>query len=134
MCIVWPWLCQLRYHYDLLFTQIVDSKNNKRRINFIINFIRYDENDLIIYHDISTTLEYRVKNHDKTVVYWLAELRDVTKPPTLSEEHEDLKWLVKDDAKRLGGYSDFADMLEEFHTQYLSRHFKPTEVISTDQP
>lgn len=95
---------------------------------------RYDENDLNIFKDISKTLEYRVKNHDKSVVYWLAELKDVTKPPTLSEEHEDLKWLLKDEAKRLSGYPDFADMLEEFHEQYLSKHFKPTEVISSDQP
>lgn len=75
---------------------------------------RYKASDLRIYKDISKTLEYRVKNHDKTVVYWLAELVDVTKSPTLSEEHEDLKWLNKDDAIRIAGFTDFAEMLEEF--------------------
>lgn len=64
-------------------------------------------------------MEYRVNNHEKSVVYWLAELRDVTKGPTLSEEHEDLRWLSKDDAIRLCGYNDFAELLEEFHEKYV---------------
>lgn len=79
----------------------------------------FTENDLIIFPNITKTLDYRVNNFDKSVIYWLAELRDVTKSVTLSEEHEDMKWLPKDDAIELCGYEDFADMIEEFHAKYL---------------
>lgn len=79
----------------------------------------FTENDLFIFPNITKTLDYRVNNFDKSVVYWLAELRDVTKSVTLSEEHEDMKWLPKDDAIELCGYEDFADMIEEFHAKYL---------------
>lgn len=80
---------------------------------------RYDEHDLRIYTNISKTLEYRVKTWDKIVIYWLAEVVDVTKAPTVSEEHEDLRWLSKDDAIRIAGYNDFAELLEEFHEKYI---------------
>lgn len=79
----------------------------------------FKENDLIIFPNITKTLDYRVNNYDKSVVYWLAELKDVTKSVTLSEEHEDMKWLQKDDAIELCGYEDFGEMIEEFHAKYL---------------
>ncbi|XP_063700461.1 bis(5'-nucleosyl)-tetraphosphatase [asymmetrical] [Culicoides brevitarsis] len=79
----------------------------------------FTEQDLIIFPNITKTLDYRVKNKDKSVVYWLAELRDVTKAVTLSEEHEDLKWVSKEDIVDLCGYEDFGDMIEEFHAKYL---------------
>lgn len=68
-----------------------------------------------------------MNDHEKTVVYWLAELVDVTKAPTLSEEHEDLKWLSKEDAIRLCGYKDFAELLEEFHGKYAELLNSPDE-------
>uniref|UniRef100_A0A336LTB8 Bis(5'-nucleosyl)-tetraphosphatase [asymmetrical] n=1 Tax=Culicoides sonorensis TaxID=179676 RepID=A0A336LTB8_CULSO len=79
----------------------------------------FSENDLIIFTNITKTLDYRVKNVDKSVVYWLAELKDVTKSVTLSDEHTDMRWLPKDDAIELCGYEDWGDMIEEFHAKYL---------------
>lgn len=79
----------------------------------------FTESDLIIYPNITKTLDYRVNNFDKSVVYWLAELRDVTKSVTLSEEHEDMKWVPKDDAIDLSGYDDFGEMIEEFHAKFI---------------
>jgi bis(5'-nucleosidyl)-tetraphosphatase len=61
-----------------------------------------------------------VKGKPKIVTYWLAELMDPKKEPTLSDEHEDLRWLAKEDAKKLAGYKDLADMIDYFHSQILN--------------
>lgn len=74
----------------------------------------YQEADLRIYKDQTRTLEYKVKGHDKSVVYWLAELTDPAKEVKLSDEHQDLKWLERDDAIAIAGYEDFAEMLRYF--------------------
>ncbi|KAI5642929.1 NUDIX domain-containing protein [Phthorimaea operculella] len=73
------------------------------------------ENELEIYKDISKTLNYEVKGKPKVVVYWLAKLRDPEHPVTLSDEHQDLKWLVLKDAQKIAGYEDMQKLLEEFH-------------------
>lgn len=75
----------------------------------------YSADDLIIYQDQTKILEYKVKGNDKTVVYWLAKLRDASKDPTLSDEHTEFRWLAKDEAIALSGYRDFADMVQHFH-------------------
>lgn len=60
------------------------------------------------------TLNYQVRNKPKVVVYWLAELIDPETKITLSKEHTDLKWLSKTPAIELAGFTDFADMVENF--------------------
>lgn len=75
----------------------------------------YTNADLIIYKDQQKILNYKVKGNDKTVVYWLAELREAEKDPILSQEHTEFKWLGKDDAITLCGYADFAEMVQYFH-------------------
>lgn len=74
----------------------------------------YQESDLRVFKNQTRTLEYKVKGHDKTVVYWLAELVDPSKEVKLSDEHQDLKWLERDDAIEIAGYKDFADMVRHF--------------------
>lgn len=74
----------------------------------------YQERDLRIYKTQTRTLEYKVKGHDKVVVYWLAELIEQTKEVKLSDEHQDLKWLERDDAIQIAGYDDFAAMVRYF--------------------
>lgn len=77
----------------------------------------YATNDLTIYKNLSKTLEYKVKGKPKTVVYWLAELRDQQRNPILSDEHTEFRWLPKDEAIKLSGYPDFAAMVDYFHDQ-----------------
>ncbi|CAD6997660.1 bis(5'-nucleosyl)-tetraphosphatase [asymmetrical] [Ceratitis capitata] len=75
----------------------------------------YSEEDLIIYHDKKKVLNYKVNDKPKVVIYWLAQLKDPNKEPMLSDEHVEMKWLSKDDAKRTVGYKDNQDMIDEFH-------------------
>ncbi|CAK1584761.1 unnamed protein product [Parnassius mnemosyne] len=77
------------------------------------------ENDLEIYQGISKTLNYQVKGKPKSVLYWLAKLKNPDKSITLSEEHQDLKWLPLDEAQELSGYEDMKQLLSEFYVKAL---------------
>lgn len=70
------------------------------------------------------TLNYVVKGNPKIVTYWLAELRNPNKEPKLSDEHENFKWLQKDEVKDIAGYDDFKKMIDYFdekiHNQLLN--------------
>ncbi|KAL0869650.1 hypothetical protein ABMA27_005899 [Loxostege sticticalis] len=73
------------------------------------------EDDLEVYKNISKTLEYKVKNKPKVVVYWLAKLRDPQKEVKLSDEHQDLKWLPLQQAQDVSGFEDMKQLLAEFN-------------------
>lgn len=75
----------------------------------------YTVDDLNIHEDQQKILNYKVKGKDKIVVYWLAELKNAQKDPTLSDEHTEFRWLAKDEATSLSGYPDFAEMVKYFH-------------------
>lgn len=64
-------------------------------------------------------LNYEVKGQPKCVVYWLAKLKNPDKSVTLSNEHQDLKWLPLDKAQELSGYQDMNNLLAEFHEKIL---------------
>lgn len=80
----------------------------------------YAEEDLIIFKDQPKILNYNVKGKPKVVIYWLAQLKDSCKEPTLSDEHTEMKWLTKDAAKKIVGYKDNQQMIDEFHEFILS--------------
>ncbi|KAI8419897.1 hypothetical protein MSG28_008522 [Choristoneura fumiferana] len=73
------------------------------------------EDELEVYKDISKTLNYEVKGKPKVVVYWLAKLKNPEHPVTLSNEHQDLKWLPLDEAQKISGFEDMNQLLAEFH-------------------
>jgi bis(5'-nucleosidyl)-tetraphosphatase len=52
----------------------------------------YTEHDLNV-TSVKKTLYYNVRGVPKTVVYWLAELKEYDNPVQLSQEHQDFKWL-----------------------------------------
>ncbi|XP_017095718.1 bis(5'-nucleosyl)-tetraphosphatase [asymmetrical] [Drosophila bipectinata] len=81
----------------------------------------YDEKDLIIYKDTPLTLNYEVKGKPKIVIYWLAELRNPCQEPILSEEHTALKWLAKEEAKKLVGFQDNQVMIDKFHDMIVQQ-------------
>lgn len=74
---------------------------------------------LQIYRDISHTLNYQVKGKPKAVVYWLAKIRDPNQKLTLSDEHQDLKWLPLKEAQEISGFEDMKKLLNEFHEKAL---------------
>ncbi|KMY89369.1 bis(5'-nucleosyl)-tetraphosphatase [asymmetrical] [Drosophila simulans] len=82
----------------------------------------YDEKDLIIYKDTPLTLNYEVNSKPKIVIYWLAELRNPCQEPILSEEHTDLKWLPKEEAKQCVGFKDNQVMIDKFHQMILDQN------------
>lgn len=65
------------------------------------------------------TLNYKVNGKPKVVIYWLAELKDPSKEPILSEEHTELKWLNKEAAKEIVGFKDNQEMIDRFHDLVL---------------
>ncbi|XP_017075486.2 bis(5'-nucleosyl)-tetraphosphatase [asymmetrical] [Drosophila eugracilis] len=82
----------------------------------------FDEKDLIIYKDSPLTLNYAVGGKPKIVIYWLAELRNPCQEPILSEEHTELKWLPKEEAKEIVGFKDNQDMIDKFHNMILDQN------------
>lgn len=70
-----------------------------------------DAKDFRILENAKKELFYNVRGKPKRVVYWLAELKDPNKEITLSEEHQDKKWLGLDEACKYAKYSDTIDLL-----------------------
>ncbi|XP_044300012.1 bis(5'-nucleosyl)-tetraphosphatase [asymmetrical] isoform X2 [Varanus komodoensis] len=63
-------------------------------------------------------LNYVVKGKPKTVIYWLAEMKDHSTEIKLSPEHQAFRWLTLPEACRLSGYEDMQAALKEAH-QFL---------------
>ncbi|XP_075151479.1 purine phosphoribosyltransferase family protein Apf isoform X2 [Haematobia irritans] len=84
----------------------------------------YSEDDLIIYKENPIILNYEVRGKPKVVVYWLAELKDVSKEPTLSDEHTDMKWLNREAAKDIVGFKDNQEMIDKFYNIILKLNIK----------
>lgn len=59
-------------------------------------------------------LRYEDRSQEKTVIYWLAQLRDAKKTVRLSEEHLAHQWVSAAEAIHLVGYEDFRIMMEQF--------------------
>ena len=78
------------------------------------------KNNLNIINCPPKVLQYNVRGSPKRVVYWLAQLKDPNCSITLSNEHQDYKWLNLDEAKRYAGYSDLQTTLQEVHNYIQS--------------
>ena len=59
------------------------------------------QGSLNVMENIRRTLNYEVWGKRKTVIYWLAELKDYDAPIRLSKEHQDFKWLSVESACEL---------------------------------
>ncbi|XP_048115791.1 bis(5'-nucleosyl)-tetraphosphatase [asymmetrical] [Alosa alosa] len=71
------------------------------------------EEHLCIVKNFLKELHYQVHGKDKTVLYWLAELRDPAMSVTLSEEHQDYRWARLDEACTLARYQDLQETLRD---------------------
>ncbi|XP_042562431.1 bis(5'-nucleosyl)-tetraphosphatase [asymmetrical] isoform X2 [Clupea harengus] len=78
------------------------------------------EEHLRIANNFLKELRYQVRGKDKTVLYWLAELRDPAMSVTLSEEHQDHRWAHLEEACKLASYKDLQETLRE------AQHFLET--------
>lgn len=84
----------------------------------------YVADDLDIYKNkrfkMSQTMRTKLKK--KTVMFWLAELKDVTKEPTLRpDEHIAYRWVTKEQAVELCKQPEFAEIMNEFD-QAIQNH------------
>ncbi|NXI00930.1 AP4A tetraphosphatase, partial [Pachycephala philippinensis] len=66
-------------------------------------------------------LHYPVRGKPKTVVYWLAEMKDCNTEIKLSEEHQAFQWLKLEDACKFAEYEDMQATLKEAHQFLCSR-------------
>lgn len=57
----------------------------------------------------------RNSKREKTVIFWLAELKNVEKQPQIShEEHSEYRWLTKEQALDICKMPEFAELVNEF--------------------
>lgn len=96
------------------YGEMVITVKTTEYIHKSLNFHRYTPDDLIVYKDQKMELRYEDRNQEKTVVYWLAQLRDAKKTVRLSEEHLAHQWVSAAEAIHLVGHEDFRFMIEQF--------------------
>ena len=78
-----------------------------------------DENSFKVIPDFKCELHYNVTNYrdgierPKIVTYWCAEIVDTATKITMSDEHQDFKWLQLEEAKKLSGFKDFNESLDK---------------------
>ncbi|MCL4124728.1 UNVERIFIED_CONTAM: hypothetical protein GTU68_066372 [Idotea baltica] len=68
--------------------------------------------DFNLFEEFKRELKYDVKFRLKTVVYWLAELKNPSRSVTLSDEHQEYRWLPLEEAKVLAKYKEMAVLLQ----------------------
>ncbi|XP_060092228.1 bis(5'-nucleosyl)-tetraphosphatase [asymmetrical] [Heteronotia binoei] len=78
-----------------------------------------DTSQFTILEGFKKELNYTVRSKPKTVIYWLAELKDNNAEIRLSSEHQAFRWLTLNEACELAGYQDMQAAIREAH-QFLS--------------
>ncbi|XP_066473759.1 bis(5'-nucleosyl)-tetraphosphatase [asymmetrical] [Tiliqua scincoides] len=80
-----------------------------------------DASHFSILEGFKKELNYTVKGKPKTVIYWLAEMKDHSTEIKLSSEHQAFRWLTLDEACRLSEYKDMQSTLREAQQFLCSR-------------
>lgn len=66
----------------------------------------------------------------KIVIYWLAQLKDASNYPTLSDEHIDFQFLSKKETIAVAGFDDFGVLVEEMDVEVKKIHgIKPQNIL-----
>ncbi|XP_062898815.1 bis(5'-nucleosyl)-tetraphosphatase [asymmetrical] [Mobula hypostoma] len=81
--------------------------------------------DFTVLEGYKKELKYNVKNVPKTVIYWLAELKDSNVEIKLSDEHQAFRWLNVDEACKLAKYQEMQEALREAHQFICTETIKP---------
>lgn len=77
-----------------------------------------DAGQLTIIEGFRKELNYVAWEKPKTVIYWLAEVKDYDVEVRLSREHQAYRWLGLDEACQLAQFKDMKAVLQEGH-QFL---------------
>ncbi|XP_078621314.1 bis(5'-nucleosyl)-tetraphosphatase [asymmetrical]-like [Branchiostoma floridae x Branchiostoma japonicum] len=77
---------------------------------------------LNIVDNFKKVLEYSVRGRPKTVIYWLAELKNSDTPVVLSDEHQKFEWLWLEEACAYSGYQDMQEALRDAHSFLNTRN------------
>lgn len=73
---------------------------------------------LTIIEGFKKELNYVARKKPKTVIYWLAEVKDYNVEIRLSQEHQAYRWLGLDEACQLAQFEEMKAALQEGH-QFL---------------
>lgn len=73
---------------------------------------------LTIIEGFRRELNYVARKKPKTVIYWLAEVKDYDVEIRLSHEHQAYRWLGLEEACQLAQFKDMEALLQEGH-QFL---------------
>ncbi|XP_004392256.1 PREDICTED: bis(5'-nucleosyl)-tetraphosphatase [asymmetrical] [Odobenus rosmarus divergens] len=73
---------------------------------------------LTIIEGFRMELNYVARKKPKTVIYWLAEVKDYNVEIRLSQEHQAYRWLGLDEACQLAQFKEMQAVLQEGH-QFL---------------
>lgn len=79
-----------------------------------------DSDHLQVFENAKAELKYEAFGAPKIVTYWMAKLKDPAQAVTLSEEHQDLKWLSCEEAVKLAGFEDMARVYRDFQEKVVS--------------
>ncbi|XP_042311294.1 bis(5'-nucleosyl)-tetraphosphatase [asymmetrical] [Sceloporus undulatus] len=77
-----------------------------------------DPSQFTILEGFKKELNYTVRGKAKTVIYWLAEMKESNTEIKLSSEHQAFRWLNLSEACKLSEYQDMQSALREAH-QFL---------------
>ncbi|GAB1288406.1 Inositol polyphosphate 5-phosphatase OCRL [Apodemus speciosus] len=77
-----------------------------------------DASQLTIIEGFRRELNYVARQKPKTVIYWLAEVKDYNVEVRLSQEHQAYRWLGLDEACQLAQFTEMQATLQEGH-QFL---------------
>ena len=81
--------------------------------------LRLNEDYEIVDKNFKIEVNYLVNSKPKRVTYWLAELKKPYGPITLSDEHQDFKWLDLEKAIEIVKYKEMIDVLNQCNTFLL---------------
>uniref|UniRef100_UPI002540129A bis(5'-nucleosyl)-tetraphosphatase [asymmetrical] n=1 Tax=Euleptes europaea TaxID=460621 RepID=UPI002540129A len=80
-----------------------------------------DPSQFTILEGFKKELNYTVRGKPKSVIYWLAEMKDSDVEVKLSSEHQAFRWLPLNEACELSGYQDMQATIREAHRFLCSR-------------
>ncbi|XP_033020397.1 bis(5'-nucleosyl)-tetraphosphatase [asymmetrical] [Lacerta agilis] len=80
-----------------------------------------DSTQFTIIDGFKKELNYTVNGKAKTVIYWLAEMKDSNTEVKLSSEHQAFCWLTLNDACRLAEFKEMQSAFREAHNFLCSK-------------
>lgn len=90
------------------------------------------EKDLKIFVGTKRVIKYKTALVPRKVTYWLAELKDPSKPINISKDHRYYKWLDVKAACQLVGCPDMKTMLHDYD-DFIDRYVIGNDVKENEE-